>query len=913
MNHRTASLPPMRLSHHFLISIALLMGLLLLGTQVTGFWSARADAERYQLDRARDAANHLAWSIGRLNGASQDWMTQLPALDPQGPRLRIDEPTQGRSLPLWPAQSQPAPDMPVLARTPFTSADGASRGEVIAYAAPDDALPGSYITGAIVQTALFVLAALAWGFYVVRQFRWMRDVPVRSLARAARGEDDGLSTAMAELRPVHDALAQNRLDQQQALAQLQQRIATLENEIMRDAVTRLPNRKTFFDAFRELLRGSKPDSCGYVLVFRQRDMAEINRRMHHEATDQWLRLSAAHLQQTVHEQGGPQSMLARLNGSDFVALMPGLAAQPALALAERVRRELRLRRLPLRQQEWCRWAIALGRYTPGEEVGIVLARMDNALMRAETANNDVLQIADDSDGERIDGEYAWQDLITRALDEHRLSLDVKPRHDDSGRLLHEEARLTLRTPAPVAASEFMPPASRLGLAADCDIQALRLALDDRTKNPGELVVPLALASLAQQNFLPRLDRLLNDRPAHSRHLVLEIHAQALVDYYDHVHALCTVAAKAGARVAVQRLNEQFAALEKLHQLPLAYVKIGGSFVRSLTDSPGNRQLAATVARTAQTLNVPAYAIDANDEAIVSLLRSMDFVVLQALDGESSNEAQNLQAAALEAPLLNLALPSPQRKRQEQSDQRLTEMAGALQSHRQLQSLLSHELRTPAATISAAAQSLETILAGSGQEVDSRLARIRRAVGRIITMLDQILSPERRDDQAMVPRPELVDLSELARDVCASMQGDTAHLLVVRGNDAAPASCDALLTSLVLRNLIQNAIKYSPADKPIVIDVGLATGTHRAMAWVAVSDYGPGLDEADVEKIFEPHYRRNAHRETAGTGLGLHLARQICLSQDGTLTAQAQAGQGARFVIALPASGLAAMSPENEPV
>ncbi|MCJ9713514.1 diguanylate cyclase, partial [Bordetella hinzii] len=250
---------------------------------------------------------------------------------------------------------------------------------------------------------------------------------------------------------------------------------------MRDAVTRLPNRKTFFDRFRDILRGEDPQAAGHVLIFRQRDMAEINRRMHHEATDQWLRLSAAQLQQTIQEQAGPQAMLARLNGSDFAALLPGLAAQPALALSERVRRELRLRRLPLRQQEWCRWAIALGRYEAGEEVGSVLARLDNALMRAETANNDVLQMADIAGERRIEGEYRWQDLISQALDEHRFYLDVQPRSDSQGRPLHEEARLMLRGRDALPASVFMPPASRLGLAADCDIQALRLALDTRAR------------------------------------------------------------------------------------------------------------------------------------------------------------------------------------------------------------------------------------------------------------------------------------------------------------------------------------------------------------------------------------------------------------------------------------------------
>ncbi len=895
------------------------MGLLLFGIQLAGLWAAKRDAEAYQIGRARDAASSLAWAIGRFEGSSQDWLNRLPVPSAEGPRLRIDESSLGRSIPLWAADAEPAPDLAVLARSPYQSADGASRGHVVAYAIPGDAAPKAYISAALIQTALFLLATLAWCLYVRHLVAWMRKGPLDSLARAARGHDDGQSAELTELWPVRDALAQNRLEHEQVVARLQQRIAMLENETMRDAVTRLPNRKTFFDRFRDILRAEDPQAAGHVLIFRQRDMAEINRHMHHEATDQWLRLSAAQLQQTIQEQAGPHAMLARLNGSDFAALLPGLAAQPALVLSERVRRELRLRRLPLRrlplrQQAWCRWAIALGRYEAGEEVGSVLARLDNALMRAETANNDVLQIADVAGERRIEGEYHWQDLITQALDEHRFYLEVLARSDSQGRLLHEEARLMLRGRNALPASAFMPPASRLGLAADCDIQAIRLALDTRARQAGPLALPLAQASLAQAHFLARVQALLDDRPAQSRQLILEVDAHSLIDDYETVRALCEIAATRGAQVGVQRLSEQFSAIEKLHQLPLAYVKVDGGFVHGLAASPGNRQLASTIVRTAHALDIPAYATGASDDAQTALLASLGFIVLQALPHETAPSAEPPAPAAPPVEPPPIPGPSTLRKRQERSDRRLTEMAGALQSHRQLQALLSHELRTPAATISAAAQSLETILAGSGQEVDSRLARIRRAVGRMIDMIDQMLSPERRDDQAMVPRLETVDLAELAHDVCASMQADSAHPLIVRNEDAVPALCDPLLTSLVLRNLIQNAIKYSPANQPVLIDTGLATtGARHAMAWLAVSDHGPGLDENEIEAIFEPHFRRSAHRETPGAGLGLHLARQICISQEGNLTAQAQPGQGARFVITLPASGLAALSPQDEPV
>lgn len=895
-----------------------------IGAQALGAWSGW----RIALDGQREHADLIARAYATVldQGAAPAAAAPRLAL-PQGMSVAIFE-NERLALTL---PDTAASATRTLARAAWRSADGARQGEVVVGALPLAPPPALWHAAGLLL--LLGVAAAAWLLWNLRagRRRWQAG-PVARLAEHVRqaGSQAAAGDERGDFGAVHSALDERDAQHQRQLAERDERIAALENEARYDAVTRLMNRRVFFDVFRNALRApGQGNPAGHVLIFRQRDMAEINRHMHHEATDQWLRLTATHLSQTLSSNGGVGSMLARINGSDFAALLPDGSGRAARELAEHIRRELRLRRLPLKTGQWCRWALALTAYRANEQVGTVLARLDHALMRAEISNSDELQLADDSSATRVDGEYSWQDILVRALEEHRFFLRRETRRDTLGNVMHYKATLWLRDPGatePIHSSQFMPPASRLGLAADCDIQSVRLALDQQVGAPGELAVQLAPASLDQPSFRQRLRRLLEDRPALARRLVLEIDAHGLVDYFEGVQALCEIAASAGARVGVRRLSEQFAALERLHQLPLAYLKIGGSFVHSLAASPGNRHLAATVAQTARTLGVPAYAQHAPDQAIRELLGSLGFVVLEAeeinestlhaLDDEDEIEAAPPAAdtLAVHAPAADgagagsgeAALPAwplsgsgVSRKRQEQADQRLSELAGALQAQRQMHSLLSHELRTPAATISAAAQSLETILAGSGQEVDSRLARIRRAVTRMIDMLDTVLSPQRQHDQALTPRPESCDLGELVRETAASIQPDTAHLLVVNTEPHVPVLCDPLLTGLVLRNLIQNAIKYSPADKSIQIDAGLSSGAHGALAWLAVTDQGSGIDEADAEQIFEPHFRRAAHRETPGSGLGLHLARQICISQGGSLTVQTQPGQGARFVIALP--------------
>ncbi|EHK64745.1 His Kinase A phosphoacceptor domain-containing protein 6 [Achromobacter arsenitoxydans SY8] len=265
--------------------------------------------------------------------------------------------------------------------------------------------------------------------------------------------------------------------------------------------------------------------------------------------------------------------------------------------------------------------------------------------------------------------------------------------------------------------------------------------------------------------------------------------------------------------------------------------------------------------------------------------------------------------ALDSPLRGAAGRKPADladvEHQAQGELRVAELAGALETQRQMNALISHELRAPLATISAAAQSLDMILSGSGETVDSRLARIHRSVTRMTELMDQLLNQDRLDEQAWTPRGEQTDMAELVRDVVTAMQPDTAHSLVLQAQTSLPVYCDRPLTSVVVRNLIHNAIKYSPANEPVRIETGHTRVGDQPMTWTAVVDRGPGIGEEEQARIFEPRFRRSAHRETPGMGIGLFLARRICQSQGGTLTMQSKVGVGTRFVITLPANGPAA--------
>ncbi|ALM83664.1 EAL domain-containing protein [Bordetella sp. N] len=500
-------------------------------------------------------------------------------------------------------------------------------------------LIGSQALGILVEAngparivlALTVAASgVCWAASAVALWRWLDRRLLAELSRRLRtlgGVDTapGALPAVSELAEVNDALAQAREMFRATAAENTARIESMQLELNLDPVTRLPNRRYFHNELRRALSQAGSEGPGHVLMFRQRDLIEINRRMPRDNADQWLRSLAHRLDQLLGRRHAPPYLLARLNGSDFALLLPATTPAQAGVAGDKLRLELRALRLALGEQRWCRWALALTPYGADDQASDLLARLDHALMRAESSDNDAIEHANHEPRSDNGGEHQWRDTLIAGLDQHRFSLDVRGLRGPDDALLRNEATLILHdaeTPAPITAARFMPAAIRLGLSAECDIQAVRLGLDWLVSHAGQLAIRLSLASLAQPNFLPRLGQLLRDRPTQTVRLVLEIDAHGLAENYSVARTLCEVATDAGARIGIRRLSQDFAAMTRLHQLPIFYVKVGGDFVSGLAQSPGSLHLAGSVSETARQLKIDAYAEDVPDEKTAALLHEL---------------------------------------------------------------------------------------------------------------------------------------------------------------------------------------------------------------------------------------------------------------------------------------------------
>jgi two-component system phosphate regulon sensor histidine kinase PhoR len=212
---------------------------------------------------------------------------------------------------------------------------------------------------------------------------------------------------------------------------------------------------------------------------------------------------------------------------------------------------------------------------------------------------------------------------------------------------------------------------------------------------------------------------------------------------------------------------------------------------------------------------------------------------------------------------------------------------------------SHELKTPAASIQAAAETVQRALESDDSAAASRFAgQVRRDAVRLSRIVSDLLDLSRLESE----RPDLdpVRLDAVVTEEVDRLRPEAAEARV-RVNvdiDAATVRGSAKDLALLVRNLLDNAVRYTPPGGRIT--VGLAVDDGRVH--LRIDDTGIGIPSRDLPRIFERFYRvdRARSRETGGTGLGLSIARHVVERHGGRIRARSELGQGSSFTVTLPA-------------
>jgi two-component system sensor histidine kinase SenX3 len=211
---------------------------------------------------------------------------------------------------------------------------------------------------------------------------------------------------------------------------------------------------------------------------------------------------------------------------------------------------------------------------------------------------------------------------------------------------------------------------------------------------------------------------------------------------------------------------------------------------------------------------------------------------------------------------------------------------------------SHELKTPAATIRAVAETLAQAAGDDPGAVPRFAAQLEHEALRLSRIVADLLDLSRLESGSGVA--ETVHLDALVREECerASDAAEEAGLdLVTETTGPAPIRGSARDLALLARNLLDNAIRYTPGGGRVTV----AIENQGNRVSLRVTDTGVGIPSRDLPRIFERFYRvdRARSRETGGTGLGLAIVKHVADNHDGAVEVESELGVGTTVRVAFP--------------
>ena len=216
--------------------------------------------------------------------------------------------------------------------------------------------------------------------------------------------------------------------------------------------------------------------------------------------------------------------------------------------------------------------------------------------------------------------------------------------------------------------------------------------------------------------------------------------------------------------------------------------------------------------------------------------------------------------------------------------------------------IAHDLKSPITRIRGTAE--VSLTSGSSlKEYESMAAGTIEECDRLLDMINTMLFISRTEAGVNQLVCQQLDIANLVRDACNIFQSpaeDKSLVLACSDSENIRIHGDIRLIQRMVANLLDNAIKYTPADGRIDVTVS-AVGDQSAL--ITVKDSGMGISDQDLEHIFQRFYRGDPSRSQAGTGLGLSFARAAARAHGGDITVTSEPNKGSTFVVGLPKTGV----------
>lgn len=269
------------------------------------------------------------------------------------------------------------------------------------------------------------------------------------------------------------------------------------------------------------------------------------------------------------------------------------------------------------------------------------------------------------------------------------------------------------------------------------------------------------------------------------------------------------------------------------------------------------------------------------------MKRLDNMLTSAINGTFSEDAfDESRLSALESRLWRYLTASAlsERNVREQKDQ-----ISALISD------ISHQTKTPVANLRLYAQLLsEQPLTPQGQDC---AAAISAQADKLQTLIEALVKTSRLETGILALHPQSGEIAPVVEQAVAQYAPRAAEkgITLTLGQRSGSAAFDAKWTEEAVCNLLDNAVKYTPAGGAVTVEVK----NYELFSAIRVADTGPGISEGEQAKIFGRFYRSRDAWQTEGVGIGLYLTRQIAEKQGGYVKVESASGMGSTFSLYIP--------------
>jgi len=221
-----------------------------------------------------------------------------------------------------------------------------------------------------------------------------------------------------------------------------------------------------------------------------------------------------------------------------------------------------------------------------------------------------------------------------------------------------------------------------------------------------------------------------------------------------------------------------------------------------------------------------------------------------------------------------------------------------QDQRRFIAFLSHELRSPLASIDKAAQMVQLESDKLSDKAHERVGRIRARSTQMYNQVEQFLAAEVLDQGEFALKREHVDADSLMQEVMDTLPTalNSDRVSCVIQPVEFPLNVDIELFKTAMMNVIKNALVYSADDSQVKVNFS----RQKENCLIKITDQGLGMDKDELGKVGEVYFRAKSSKGTKGTGLGLHLAQKIVSAHAGKLSVKSEANKGTVISIEIPA-------------